>query len=112
MNYNLKKPCENCPFRSDKLFPLHPERIEEIAYGNGEFACHKTVDYSGDGGGVVKEKSEHCAGLLIMLEHMGQPHQLMRISERLGLYSRHTLDIDSPVYHHVEEYIDILTVRG
>ena len=108
MNYNLKKPCDNCPFRSDKLFPLMPERVEEIAYGNAEFACHKTVDYSGEGGGRIKGKSEHCAGLLIMLEHMERPHQMMRIAERLGTYDRSKLDMDAPVYQDAQDYLDAI----
>jgi hypothetical protein len=109
MNYNLKKPCSSCPFRSDKLFPLHPSRARNIIYGNGEFACHKTVDYSDDSEGRTKSKSEHCAGLLILLEHMGQPHQMMRVSERLGAYDRHALDMTAPVYTDGQDYIDALS---
>lgn len=106
MHYNLTKPCANCPFRSDKYFPLRRERVEEIVYGNEEFACHKTVDYSGDAGGRIKKKSEHCAGLLILLEHMERPHQMMRIAERLGLYDRLKLDMSQPVYEDAQDYID------
>lgn len=105
MNYNLTKPCANCPFRSDKFFPLNPKRVEEIVYGNAEFACHKTVDYGHDDGGRIKDKSEHCAGLLIMLEHMEQPHQMMRIAERFGMYDRERLEMDSPVYADADEYL-------
>jgi len=108
VNYNLTKPCDNCPFRSDKLFPLNTDRAEEIIYGNAEFACHKTVDYSEEDA-KVKAKSEHCAGLLIMLEHMNQPHQMMRISERVGVYDRSKLEMDSPVYNHADDYLDNLS---
>jgi hypothetical protein len=42
----------NCPFRSDRPFQgLHPERASEIATAllhDGDFPCHKTVDYAGD----------------------------------------------------------------
>ena len=112
MNYNLKKPCNNCPFRSDKYFPLHPDRVDEIVGGGEAFACHKTVDYSGDDGGRLKSKSEHCAGLLIMLEHMEQPHQMMRIAERIGLYDRSKLEMDSPVYEDVHDYLEVLEESG
>lgn len=108
MHYNLTKPCNNCPFRSDKLFYLHPERVEEIAFGDGPFMCHKTVNYPDDDEGQVTDKSEHCAGLLIMLEHMEQPSQIMRIAERLGMYDRHKLDMGAPVYEHVDDYIEQL----
>lgn len=107
MNYNLKKPCSNCPFRRDSFFPLQPDRVLEIVDDNVEFACHKTVDYS-SGDGAIKKKSEHCAGLLIMLEKMEQPHQMMRICERIGLYKADELEMDSPVYDSVDEYIDTI----
>ena len=103
MNYNLTKPCSNCPFRSDKLFPLRKGRVEEIINA-GAFTCHKTVDYSGEVP-TDSKKSEHCAGLLIMLEHMERPHQMMRIAERIGIYDRTKLDMDQPVYQHVTEYL-------
>ncbi len=106
MNYNLTKPCDNCPFRADKLFYLRPQRIKEIV-NTGNFACHKTVDYSNEEP-ELKDKSEHCAGLLIMLEHMEQPHQMMRISERLGVYDRTKLDMSQPVYKDVTDYIERL----
>lgn len=111
MNYNLTKPCGNCPFRSDKLFPLHPRRALDIATNDSEFACHKTVDYSGDDGGEIKDKSEHCAGLLIMLEQMNQPHQMMRVLERIGLYDRTKLDMSSPVYEDIDDYVSLLEER-
>lgn len=107
MNYDLKKPCSNCPFRSDKFFPLHPERVNEIVSSNAEFACHKTVDYS-DGEGVIKQKSQHCAGLLIMLEKMERPHQMMRIAKRLGAYDMSKLEMDQPVYESVDDYINAI----
>jgi hypothetical protein len=40
----------------------------------------------------------HCAGALIMLERLGQPSQMMRIGERLGLYDRTGLDMEAPVF--------------
>lgn len=105
MNFDLKKPCADCPFRSDKLFQLRPDRVKEIVNGDS-FPCHKTVDYSE--GTPDTSKEQECAGLMIMLEHMEQPNQMMRIAERLGVYDRTKLDMDSPVYEHVEDYLDCL----
>ena len=107
MNYNLQKPCSNCPFRSDKFFHLHPNRVLEIAHGGGEFPCHKTVKRD-DGEPQVTTKSEHCAGLMIMLEHMKQPTQMMRIAERIDLYDPSSLQMDSPVYEHVDDYLEAI----
>lgn len=102
MNFNLKKPCAMCPFRHDIepfLTTGHADNIvESLVDSQGTFPCHKTIDYSEGGEGVETPKTEHCAGALIMLEHMEQPNQLMRIAERIGLYDRTTLIMDSPVF--------------
>ena len=104
MKYNLKKPCSNCPFRTDKPEQegwLGYERAEEIVDGltrqQGTFTCHKTS-------GKINE--EHCAGALIMLEKMEKPNQMMRISERIGMYDRTKLYMGSPVFDDAEDFID------
>lgn len=109
MKYNLKTPCAHCPFRSDIRPFIRPERVEEIAYGNAEFPCHKTLNYhteDADGEGVTTEDTQHCAGLLILLEREEQPHQMMRICERLNLYDRTKLDMNAPVYDDIESAIE------
>jgi hypothetical protein len=48
MKFNLVRPCDSCPFRTDKPFYLTPERAREISeglLGDKTFACHRTVDY-------------------------------------------------------------------
>jgi len=48
MKLDMTGPCSSCPFRSDKLFFLGPERAREIAdalLADKTFACHKTVQY-------------------------------------------------------------------
>lgn len=103
MNYDLTKPCDFCPFRNDekRLF-VHPQRLVEMA--SGEFCCHKTAKQSEENGNYEPtQKSQHCAGALIFLEKMEQPHQMMRICERLGLYDRTKLVMDSPVFGSIAE---------
>lgn len=41
---------------------------------------------------------QHCAGALILLEKLDRPSQMMRISERIGMYDRRKLDMDAPVF--------------
>lgn len=108
MRFNLRKPCDNCPFRSDKPFyGLGPERVREIAECDGTFPCHKTTDLdTEDGEARVLPTSSHCAGFLIFRERLEQPSQMMRIAERLGLYDRHKLDMTAPVYDSVEAMVD------
>lgn len=74
MKYELTKPCNNCPFRSDKLFPLKPGRVKEILDSlmrRGEFPCHKTTQHDDDGNYVKTETEQHCVGVLILLEKNG-----------------------------------------
>lgn len=105
MNYTKYSPCDLCPFRNDdKRLYVPPERLMEMA--SGEFCCHKTAvvnDDDEEGGYESTEKSQHCAGALILLEHMEQPHQMMRICERLGLYDRSKLKMDAPVFQSWDE---------
>ena len=115
MNFTLTKPCTDCPFRNDKPFHLTVERAEEIAHGVTEldqtFACHKTTregSEDDDGWSEMETtmKSQHCAGVLIMLEKMEQPNQMMRIAERIGMYDRTKLDMDAPVFNDTDEFIE------
>lgn len=111
MNFNLTKPCANCPFRTDVHFHFSKGRARDIAEGivdeQQTFSCHKTVDYSSDDGGADTDKTEHCAGAMIMLEHMDRPNQMMRIAERFGIYDRTKLKMDSPVFTDANEFIEV-----
>jgi len=107
MKYDLTKPCDLCPFRNDeKRLYVDPPRLAGMA--SGEFACHKTTELkeSEDGEGATyepHEKSQHCAGALIFREKQNNPHQMMRICERLGMYDRTKLKMDSPVFGSMAE---------
>jgi len=109
MKLDLIKPCSDCPFRSDKPFYLSLSRVKEILFAiidqDATFSCHKTNNYENDDDAVETAKSQHCAGATIMLEHIEKPNQWMRIAERIGLYDRTKLKMDSPVYRSPEEMI-------
>ena len=102
MEFNLKKPCKDCPFKTDTLEGwLGEERAEEISndliYNQGTFACHKTLQAA---------KQEHCAGALILLEKLDRPNQMMRIAERLGYYDRSKLDMFANVFDDQDDFIE------
>lgn len=100
MRYDLVRPCANCPFRTDGHGYLRAERAREIArslHGGAEFPCHVTTEDTDEGGRVAVPTSHFCAGALIALEREGQPNQMMRIAERLGIYDASKLDMTSPV---------------
>ena len=104
MKYDLRTPCNNCPFRNDIPPYIHPERVEEIM--GGEFACHKTTKHNDDGEPINSGREQHCAGSLILHEKMECPHQMMRIMERFGGYDHTKLDMDAPVYGSVSEMVE------
>lgn len=107
--YTLKAPCANCPFRSDIKFPLEYERAQEIkdaTYEDANFHCHKTVNYDDEAGeGRVDGRTRVCAGYLITMEKEGRANQPTRIAERIGLYDRVMLEMDSPTYDSMDEWV-------
>ena len=119
MKFELKKPCEHCPFRTDlEPYLSGTERAQEIVEGldRGVFPCHKTVDHEAqaaidewDDGHepeyMMDENNQFCAGALIMLEKCERPGQMMRIAERLGSYDRTKLVMDSPVFDTPEDFV-------
>lgn len=113
MKFEMRKPCPRCPFRTDVEPYISPDRAQEIvdALERGQtFVCHKHTQFAEDEDGesynVPQERDQHCAGALIMLEHMELPNQMMRISGRLGLYDPSKLDMDSPVYECGDEMLE------
>jgi hypothetical protein len=111
MNFDLRAPCANCPFRTDITFYLDTERVVEICDAitrkQQTFACHKTTKHDDETGRSIPHKGEqHCAGALVMLERIDQPNQMMRIAERLRYYDRRKLRMDSPVFESPEAMIE------
>ncbi|WP_109479206.1 DUF6283 family protein [Paraburkholderia sp. C35] len=110
MNFDLKKPCAQCPFRTDVEPYLRTERVEElcdaIVRHDKTFQCHKTLTHDDEGRALPTDKDQHCAGALIMLEHMRRPNQMMRIAYRLGFYDKRKLDMSAPVYMQARDMID------
>ena len=110
MKFNLKKPCNNCPFtRKSTEGWLGEDRASEFADAiyslDSTFSCHKTLSIDDEGDTHEHKDSQHCAGAMILLEKMGKPNQMMRISERLGLYNHKELDMSSDVFDDLEEFI-------
>lgn len=100
MLYDLKKPCDNCPFLKVGGVRLSERRVEEIAHtmldwGGGSFPCHKTTidveDDEGLGDRASGPKTQQCAGGLIFMEKNENRNQLARIAQRLGMYDPEAL---------------------
>lgn len=116
MEFDLKKPCDNCPFLREGGIRLTVPRVRDIAEGMLDsqgvtFPCHKTtVD---DGEGDLKEgpNSRHCAGALIFAEKNGNATQMMRVMERLHAYDAASLMADRStvalVFDDVDEMLEV-----
>lgn len=103
MKYDMTSPCELCPFRND-AGRLTVAFSTLVGFTAGEFCCHKTGVANEETNQIEPTKdSQHCAGALIFLEKIGQPHQMMRICERLGLYDATKLNGKAPVLGSWEE---------
>lgn len=106
MNFDLINPCKDCPFRADKPSQQHwlgEARAEEICQAlinkQQTFQCHKTLD-------LPKDKHQHCAGAMIMLEHMQKPNQMMRIAVRLGMYDHTKINMNASVFTNPEDFVE------
>lgn len=111
----------NCPFCNDTPVSkgwLGAERMTEIytcLEEGGVFPCHKTIkhgeldDYDEDDTFIHQESHQFCAGALIMLEKTGDANKsrAIQIAERLGLYDKDALKMDSPVFESKDELIEI-----
>jgi hypothetical protein len=99
MQYTLTEPCDACPFLKGSPLNKSLRRGRLMEMASGEFACHKACKVDEENGAYVprNDKTPHCAGALIYLEKRNQPHQMMRISERLGLYDRTKLNMKANV---------------
>ena len=107
MRYDLKKPCDECPFLREGGVRLTRERIKEIAgmmlsANGGHFPCHKTTGVAGNCDG---KNEQHCAGALIFAEKNGTTTQMMRIAERLGMYDASQLVGKERVFCGINEML-------
>lgn len=101
MNYNMKEPCDACPFLIGSGFNYR----SLTEHARGEFGCHKACNLDDESGTYEPHrKTPHCAGALIFLEKQNAPHQMMRISERLGMYDRTKLNMSANVGSKPSDY--------
>jgi hypothetical protein len=111
--FKLRRPCANCPFRTDVPGYLRRSRAVEIAQGiagGSIFPCHETTENAVDDDGndirVQVDTSQFCAGAVIAMEKMEQPNQALRMAERFGIYDPAMMDMDAPVVSSFVEFVD------
>jgi hypothetical protein len=104
MLFTLKKPCAECPFRTDCLKGwLGAPRAKEITTGllveEKTFPCHKTTQDR-------KEIAwEMCAGAAVMAAHLRPNHWRLRFATTLGIRDPSCLVLTSPVFKTAAEMI-------
>jgi hypothetical protein len=136
MRFDLTRPCSNCPFRSDRPFHLHPDRVREILgdercdvdaqqsapssiigmvreqlrvgkwWPAASFPCHKTIIYTDDDGTIVPDSAQQCAGVMAILHRENKPNQAMQLAERFGLWHPSQLDQRAPFYTSTQAAIE------
>ena len=121
--FDMKRPCENCPFRTDKtaIRFANPARAEEIAWSAFLFGfpCHTTADYFEDhydydydsdaetnSGYIFGSDTQHCAGYLIMQIKESEGKTWPGIGHDQNLIARlqASLDFDSPVFNDLSSF--------
>jgi hypothetical protein len=107
----MKTPCDACPFLNENKDILTHSRRQGISnsiHRNGDFPCHKTVDYTGQEG-VIRTDSKRCTGAAIYLEHTAKgglrDNMMFRLALRRKEFSMGDLDISVDVPRSVEEFI-------
>lgn len=116
MKFDLRKPCRNCPFRTDGQ-PIRfasrerTEEIEEQAYRHG-FPCHlsaELIENDNDSDGYVAgPNTQHCAGAARMYLNGGDGRPWPGIDNDEELFSKleKQLDWRLPVFESVEAFLD------
>lgn len=106
----MKTPCRNCPFRTDKIFPLNQTRRSQIAqslFNDADFPCHKTLG-DVDQHQPSLENTRRCTGAAIFLEHSRPGGLFSNLSFRLavmkGEFQPAKLDLNAPVARTRQEF--------
>lgn len=73
MQFDLRRPCAGCPFRTDCLPGWLGEKpaariAESITEGDAPFVCHKTIERNALGERLEGPHEQHCAGALLVLD--------------------------------------------
>ncbi len=118
--YKLRQPCKNCPFAPTDtriVFACkeRAEEIEETAYRNG-FPCHLSAEDTSEdedgnenpeGGFEFGEKTQHCAGAIMMniKSGYGSPWPGIGNDEDLLEKLEANMDWKAPHYESEEDFV-------
>lgn len=105
MKFDIKKPCANCPFRTDIAPFLNrgPEIAKSLSDDHNWFACHQTTP-AGTGKRIKRADQSHCAGAMMVLWREGNPNIAMRLALLTKMITREQLEAPAPVFNSLEEF--------
>lgn len=118
MNFNLKRPCKNCPYRKDCLPGwLGRARADELAadviLGDKTFACHKTVNYAKWDEQEDPDEYQHdgteqfCAGALILEKKANWGGNFsIRLGRMFGGFQYENLKGEDLIFDSVAAFIE------
>lgn len=109
----MHKPCNHCPFRSDRPFRgLTRDRalqIHQALHADGGFPCHGTVEYSDEGEPKMTKDSMPCIGAAAYLNHTctggARANVWFRLYQAFGSYDWDSVD-GSHVCKSLEQFIE------
>lgn len=112
VHFDLKRPCDDCPFRTDakrhdgviKDLPTLHGRLERGLFAH---TCHKTDPRSDGPNPKYKGPVQHCAGALILCRN-DKDYKLQhpQIDAALaGKFDPTELDMESPVFKSFHEMV-------
>lgn len=113
--FDMRRPCNHCPFRTDKtaIRFANLDRAKEIAWSAFLFGfpCHTTADYFEDdstanSGYIFGDDTQHCAGYLIMQikDSNGKTWPGIDHDQNLITQLKASLDFDSPVFNDLSSF--------
>lgn len=115
MKFTLKSPCKDCPFRNDRpelkgwLGESRAKQIDSALARDGDFPCHKTLDFDDETGESIKvQDSIFCGGALVYLNHQERlfDNAVIRVAAMFGFFNPEKLDMASPVFKTRDEFIN------
>lgn len=107
MNFKLRRPCANCPFKAEGAIELRAGRLEGIVEDLRSdltcFPCHKTArgehveDADGESHYEQTGLEQACIGALSYMEREGQIPVLARLAIRSGEITKEDIRAVRPV---------------
>jgi hypothetical protein len=105
VQFKIKRPCDGCPFRTDRAPFLRRAATlaKQLSDDSFWFACHETTGVK-KGRRIKPENQSQCAGSMIVLWRQGRPNIAMRIALTYKMIRVSDLNAPAPVFNSLAEF--------